>query len=112
MIGIQRSSVARISSCACMNLLIALRIDHQRDAHRLHRLMHPGVREHIALVLAVRLAALRLAGFDEVVDAAVAAHGAEYRFARTCAMQCGIQFTISALARSFQNGLSIEYLRV
>src|SRR5579875_2147791 len=27
-------------------------------------------------------------------------------------MQCGIQFTISALARAFQNGLSIEYFVV
>ena len=52
------------------DLRIALRIDHQRDAHRLDRLVHPGVGEHIALVRAVRLAAQRLRRFDEVVDAA------------------------------------------
>ena len=54
---------------------IALRIDHQRDAHRLDGLVDPGVGEDIALVLAVRFAAIGFAGFDEVVDSAVAAHG-------------------------------------
>ena len=36
---------------------VALRVDHQSDAHRLHGLVHPGVGEHVSLVRAVRLAA-------------------------------------------------------
>ena len=52
------------------DLRVALRVDHQRDAHRLHGLVHPGVGEHISLVRAVRLAAQRLAGFHEIVDPA------------------------------------------
>ena len=75
MIGIQRSSVVPHQFLRLDDVLIALRIDHQRDAHGLDCLVHPGIGEHITLVLAVRLAAMGLAGFDEVVDAAVAAHG-------------------------------------
>ena len=39
------------------DLGVALRVDHQRDAHRFDGLVHPGVREDVALVRAVRLAA-------------------------------------------------------
>jgi hypothetical protein len=52
------------------DLRIAPGIHHQGDAHRLHGLVHPGVGEDVALVRAVRFAAQRFAGFDEVVDAA------------------------------------------
>ncbi len=52
------------------DLGVALRIDHERDAHRLDRLVHPGVREDVALVGAVRLPGQRLGRLDEVVDAA------------------------------------------
>ena len=51
---------------------VALRVHHQREAHGLDGLMHPGVGERIADVRPVRLAAQRLAGFDEIVNAAVA----------------------------------------
>ena len=73
--GIQRSRVAAHQFLRLDDFGIALRIHHERDAHGLDGLVHPGVREDIALVLAVRFAAIGLARLDEVVDAAVAAHG-------------------------------------
>ena len=59
------------------DLLIALRVDHQRQADRLDRLVHPRVREDVALVRGVRFAAQGLRGLDEVVDAAVASPGGD-----------------------------------
>ena len=50
---------------------IALRVDHQRDAHRLNGLVNPGIGEDVAFVIPMRLAAQRFAGIDEVVDAAL-----------------------------------------
>ena len=59
------------------DLLIALRVDHQRQADGLDRLVHPRVREDVALVRGVRFAAQGLRGLDEVVDAAVASPGGD-----------------------------------
>ena len=59
------------------DLLIALRVDHQRQADGLDRLVHPRVREDVALVRGVRFAAQSLRGLDEVVDAAVASPGGD-----------------------------------
>ena len=70
------------------DLRIALRIDHQRDAHRLDSLMHPCIRKHISFVLAMRFAAIGFARLDEVVDSAVAAHERDIRsFAHRDAMR-------------------------
>ncbi len=69
-LGIQSFSVARNFSCAFDDLGIALRIDHQRDAHGFHGLVYPGIREYVALMKACLFAAQFLAGFHEVVDAA------------------------------------------
>ncbi len=49
-----------------------MRVDHQGDAHGLDRLVDPGIGEDIALVAGVGFAAQGLAGFDKVVDAALA----------------------------------------
>ena len=45
---------------------IALRIDHERDAHGFHCLVNPGVGEYVALVVRLRFAAQLLAGFHEL----------------------------------------------
>ena len=52
-------------------------VDHEGDAHGFDGLVDPGVREDVALVAGVGLAAVGLAGFDEVVDAAVALVGGD-----------------------------------
>ncbi len=52
-------------------------VDHEGDAHRLDGLVDPGVREDVALVAGVGLAAVGLAGFEEVVEAAVALAGSD-----------------------------------
>ncbi len=59
------------------DLLIALGVDHQGQADGLDRLVHPRVREDVALVRGVRFAAQSLRGLDEVVDAAVASPGGD-----------------------------------
>ena len=87
------------------DLRVALRIDHQRDAHGLDGLMHPGVGEHVALVPAVRLAA------QSFLAASMKLSMPPWPCVRfgslIWSMQWGIQFTIRALARAFHSGLSI-----
>jgi hypothetical protein len=53
------------------DVFVALRVDHQGQAHRLDRLVHPRVREDLGLVRGVRFAAQRLGRLEEVVDPAV-----------------------------------------
>src|SRR5438128_3292095 len=53
------------------DLIIALRIDHERNAHGFHGLVDPRVREYVALMEAMGLTAKLLAPFDEVVDSAL-----------------------------------------
>ena len=62
---------SRLHFLVCLDdIRIALRIDHERNAHGLHGLVNPGVGEDVGLVSAVRLAAQGLGGFHEVIDAA------------------------------------------
>ena len=56
------------------DLSVALRIDHERDAHGLDCLVNPCVGKDVSLVPGVRFAAICFSRLDEVVDAAVAAH--------------------------------------
>jgi len=54
----------------------------------------------------MRLAAQRLRRLDKIINPAVARLRGMFVLL-IWSMQCGIQFTISALARSFHSGLSI-----
>jgi hypothetical protein len=47
---------------------VSLRVEHQRDRHRLHGVVDVRISEHISFVLAMRFAAQLLSGLDKVVE--------------------------------------------
>ena len=75
--GIHLSSVVAHLFLRVDDVLIALRIDHQSDAHGLHCLVDPRVGEDVTLMASMRFTAVRLARFNEVVDTAVSAIGSD-----------------------------------
>ena len=50
---------------------IALWIDHQRLAHRFHRLVDPGIRKNIPFMRPMRQSPQSLCCFDEIVNPAL-----------------------------------------
>ena len=61
------------------DVLVTLRIHHQRETHRLDGLMYPRVGEHISTVCRIRFSAQGLGCLNEIVEASVAATSGNVR---------------------------------